>query len=273
MYENEFPQSLREKYHLRHQLEHSKPEIFCIQDRSTEKLWLLKVFEKRRYKENYIQTFLNICYMVQRIKNPYLQQIEDIIENDRYLFVVLEYIQGETLTDLVTNEGWQDAETVIRLGKLVCKMLRELRQYTLPVIYTELDPDKIIYVGGSRIRLCNYEKLLYDYEYKITGISSFCAPEEVVYKGIKDERTDIFHIGMLLLYLALGIDLRKPPHCFIRIHSLIQGIPSSYPHKMKKLICKCICTDPADRYQNYEKLHRALKRTEVQIRLNKLLAL
>lgn len=274
MTEKELPQSIQEKYRL---LSRSccggSVHIFNIQNRRTEQQWVLRVFEKQRYEQRYIQDCLTVYRAAQKIQNPCFQQVAEIEENEEYLFVVLEYLPGVTLSSLVQREGPRKPESTIALVKQLLGLLQELRRYSPPVVFRALEPEDIICTEDGKIKLFNSGNATVadynhsDYTCLLLAAPGFQAPEE--YAGLKavDERTDIFHIGMMFFYMATGIDPRQNPYYTgTDTDYLRKFLPPSYPKRTVKIISRCTTPNPAARYQSYEELESALEKLERRLK-------
>lgn len=250
MTENELPDKLREKYLFKHPLGRGGAETFCIQNRSTGELWVLKIFEKQSYESKYIEELRLVFQSAQKVSNPGIEKIEDIEETEQYLFIVQEYLRGKTLSEMVKKEGAFQPGNVILFGRQLLRTVQELRQCTPPVLVRVMMPDDIICMDDGSIKLCNIGWVItFDSVYKkdfmcSLPINGFSAPEE--YSGLKhiDERTDIFHIGMILFYIVLGVDPRKKLYYNIDRMFLAEHLAPSYSQKTAELIWKCIIPKP-----------------------------
>ena len=70
--------------------------------------------------------------MMKKLDYPSLPRIVDIIEKENVIYVVMDYIEGETLSSVLSKEGAQPQEVVIEWAKELCRVLviciRRIRQ-------------------------------------------------------------------------------------------------------------------------------------------------
>ncbi len=55
--------------------------------------------------------------VMKNLRHPSLPRIFDIIENDEYLYIIQDYIEGSNLADLIRLEGAAQEERVLKMGK------------------------------------------------------------------------------------------------------------------------------------------------------------
>ncbi|MDD3409922.1 MAG: serine/threonine-protein kinase [Eubacteriales bacterium] len=171
-------------------------------------------------------------------------------EADGRQFMMREYIKGITLEDVYTPETQITGRRLQRIGLSLCEAVSSLHK--CGVIHRDIKPRNVVLCENGRCVLMDMdtcrvynEKLEDDTQY--VGTKGYAAPEQFGYRQT-DARTDIYGIGMVLLYLVTGgtrIENLKP-------HLLSPG----YRHVIKR----CIAFDPNKRYQSVAQLAHALKR-------------
>ena len=166
----------------------------------------------------------------------------------------MDYIEGQTLEQVLKEQGPQDERIVAEWAIEICKALSYLHSQNPPIIYRDMKPSNIIIkpdrnlkiIDFGTARVFNSEK---DNDTIALGTKGFAPPEQ--YSGRTDVRSDIYALGMTMKYLITGIN----PCC--EYSSQANDIkPISEP--MQAIIKKCTAIDHGDRYQNCEELSNAL---------------
>ena len=164
-------------------------------------------------------------------------------------YLLREYVEGVTLDEYVELHGVFSEEQSARIVQDLCNTILRLHMLPDPVIHRDIKPQNIIYtpqkncvlidLGAARRYREESEK---DTVYIGTAIAA--APEQFGYRQT-DVRSDVYALGVLLLYLCTGsYDLAR---CGEIQNKRLAGI-----------IRRCTRFDPADRYPSVQRLQMRL---------------
>lgn len=219
------------------------------------------------FYESYRQNLLREIHILKSLDHPNLPKIMDVIVAKESLFIVMEYIQGSTLKELLKKNGPFEAKQVIEWGKQICAVLQYLHTRTPPIIYRDLKPSNLMLKADGRIIFIDFGTAK---EYRARGnhteVLSFgtlgyAAPEQYERNGKTDERTDIFCFGVTMYCLMTG---KKPASMVSDLYWIkeeeFRGFLS-----MKRILSKCTRKNPWDRYQSCVELQKALEYCEKEI--------
>ena len=186
--------------------------------------------------------------MLRRLKHPNLPAIADVIEHEDSLLIVMDYIEGRSLEDILREQGAQPQEQVARWARQLCDVLFYLHTREPAVIYRDMKPANVMLKpDGEEIALIDFGAAK---EYKpekikdtvSLGTRGYAAPEQYEEEGKSDARTDIYCFGVMLFQLLTG----AAPHGLRPITEinpvLSQGLES--------IILKCTQVKKEDRYQS-----------------------
>lgn len=199
--------------------------------------------------------------LLKNLDHAALPKIYDIIDRGD-IYVVMDYIEGESLNRKLKREGKIQAKEVINYGIQLAKVLSYLHNRPTPIIYRDMKPDNVMLTPDGRIKLIDFgisEEYKVDTESDTTnlGTRAFAAPEQIA--GLKtNARTDIYSLGVTLYNLVTGKSLNDPPFML----KPIREWDSSLPEGLEYIIKKCTETDPADRYENCDDLLYDLENVE-----------
>lgn len=198
--------------------------------------------------------------MLQNLRHPAIPRIIDVVENENYICVVQEYIEGKNLNDLVDQFGPYPADHVIGWAKQICAFLAYIHSFHPPYIYRDMKPANIILQPSGYIKVIDFGIMR---TYKpgkmqdtvVLGTRGYAAPEQYG-TAQSDPRTDIFGLGMTMYFLLTGDDPRNPNFNGMKP---IRALNPSIPKGMEYIIEKCTRIDPNQRYQSAGELLKDLE--------------
>lgn len=198
--------------------------------------------------------------MLQNLRHPAIPQISGVIENENYVCVIQEYIEGKNLNALVDQFGPYPADYVVSLSKQICAFLAYIHSFHPPYIYRDMKPANIILQPSGYIKVMDFG-IMRTYKpgkMKDTvalGTRGYAAPEQYG-TAQADPRTDIFGLGVTMYFLLTGDDPRNPNFNGMKP---IRALNPSIPKGMEYIIEKCTRIDPNQRYQSAGELLKDLE--------------
>lgn len=198
--------------------------------------------------------------MLKKLKHPNLPSIVDVIEDDRTFLIVMDYIEGNSLSRALVEYGAQPQEYVIEWAKQLCDVLGYLHSREPAIIYRDMKPANIMLKPDGNLTLIDFgtarefkEKNLADTT--CLGTIGYAAPEQFGGMGQTDGRTDIYCLGATLYHLVTGCNPSEPPYEIKPIRDINPGLSSG----LERIIQKCTQRNPDDRYQTAAELMYALE--------------
>lgn len=229
-------------------------EVFLALNEKTGKLWTIKSIRKGSNSyEQFIHNLSEELSILNNLTHPGIPEIIDIIDTEKFLLIIMEYIKGETLASLISEQGAQLESDVIHWTIQLCETLAYLHRQNPPIIHNDLCPRNIIRLSDGKIKLIDFgfSVRLIDGNTNnaIMGTSGYAAPEK--YRlGESDQRTDIYSLGITLYALTTGQDPSLPPYTNYPVREMNPKISKG----MEYIINRCIRLQPEDRYQNISEL-------------------
>ena len=205
-----------------------------------------------------IQNFLAEARILSRLKHPNLPAFTDFFTEGSRYFLVMEYIDGNTLEDLLEDNGGPFSERrVLGWGRQLCDVLEYLHSQQPPVIFRDLKPGNIMLMHNGRIKLIDFgiarlfrHSIAHDTQ--LLGTPGFAPPEQYG-TAQTDERSDIYSLAMTLFQLMTNM---MPDKGFglPNIHSANLHISPAVAHALEK----ATALRPEDRYESIAVFRRAL---------------
>lgn len=240
--------------------------VYLAMDRRLNKQWAIKeLCRKERDKENevVVQGLIAEANLMKKLDHPALPRIVDIIEINQTIYIVMDYIEGETLQTILKKYGAQNQEIVVEWAKQLCSVLHYLHTRNPAIIYRDMKPGNIMVTSNGNIKLIDFGIAREYKEQQIQdtvslGTKGYAAPEQFGGNGQTDARTDIYSLGVTLYHLVTGKNPSEPPYQLYPIRYWNSSLSSGF----EKVIIKCTQLNPKDRYQNCGELMYALENYE-----------
>lgn len=184
-------------------------------------------------------------------KFPFVPCVFDYFETGNGAYLLREYVEGQTLNELVEREGTLPLPRVISLIEQLCGHLSRLHSSNPPIIYRDLKPSNIVLHPSGDCYLVDMGTVLtYNEDHSLDtvfiGIIDTAAPEQFGARQT-DNRTDIYAMGILFYYLLTG-DVK------IQEEKL-----KTLPSRAASVIRKCTAFNPDNRYSQVTKVAAALR--------------
>jgi hypothetical protein len=203
------------------------------------------------------------------LDHPGLTRIWDYFEDDRRAYLVMEYVPGQTLRDLLHRSGPLDEGFVLECALQLSAVLAYLHSRRPPVIFRDLKPANVMVVaeadegvsGAAARSLAHF--VLIDFgiarffkpdqvgDTLIIGTPGYAPPEQYG-QGQTDQRSDIYSLGATMFHLLGGqTPAAVPPPPLASVNPRVSSA-------MAQVVARATKVDPAERYQSIEELRRDL---------------
>lgn len=240
--------------------------VYLAMDKRLNKQWAVKEIQKHakdRNNEVVIQSAIAEANLIKQFDHPSIVRIVDIIDNGNVIYIIEDYIEGETLSSIVESKGAQPQKLVIEWAMQICEALEYLHTRKPPIIYRDMKPANVMVTPDGNIKIIDFGIAR---EYKERGLADtislgtrgYAAPEQFGGKGQTDARTDIYCLGVTLYHLVTGQSPCDPPYEIYPIRHWNPQLSSG----LEAIIQKCTQLNPSDRYQSCAELLYALQHYE-----------
>ena len=171
--------------------------------------------------------------------------IHELIESDDTLIVIEDYINGQSLDELLDSKLFS-AEEVKAIISNICDILYPLHSHIPSIIHRDIKGTNVIIDNEKDLYLIDFDASKQVSQGKsrdteLIGTEPYAAPEQYGF-GQSDQRTDIYALGILMHKLLTG----KYPS------------ETEYRGDLSDVIAKATALDPENRYQDLQSLIAAL---------------
>ena len=224
--------------------------------------------------QKFRERFLNEARAQAQLIHPHIAQLLDYIEQDDQFFLVLEYIPGGTLADIIDNANASiDINRALRWTKQALSALDYAHQRG--IIHRDIKPSNIMLDQSGNVKVGDFGIALEVGKDRITtagqciGTPGYMSPEQIMSPMQIDHRTDVYAMGAVLYELLT----RRSPFSALRTIELRQAhvedpvIPPSgfnpdLPFALESIVLKALEKHPNDRYYGCGDFARAIETFE-----------
>lgn len=219
-----------------------------IEDLKKEKVILAydKIGKRLCVVKKYKVDISEILESLKNIQSERLPKIYRIIKRENAIWVIEEYIEGQTLSDILKlNEKGLSEKFAINILKQLCEVL--ILTHNKKIIHRDIKPANIILTKDNNAKLIDFGiariiKTESEQDTEIMGTKGYAPPEQYGFKGT-NFASDIY---------SLGITIKRI-------------LPKNYSGKLTRILNKCASFDPNMRYQSAKDLLSDLNKEQEKI--------
>ncbi|WP_428897395.1 Serine/threonine protein kinase [Parelusimicrobium proximum] len=228
----------------------------------------IKRIKPELVRSNYVRTqFLSEARLVALLRHPNIVEIYTVIETDNSLYLVFEYVDGQTLETRLDIDGYIPFSEVKTIFESVCKALHYA--HSQDIIHCDLKPGNIMICDSpdkpTKVMDFGVAKQVAEGDAgarTVAGTPAYMSPEQQ--KGFIQKTSDIFSLGVCM-YEALvgqvpwsvaGFDIANKK--IVAPHKLVQNIPE----EVEYLLDRALEEDPKKRIQSIDEFWSILSKIE-----------
>lgn len=231
--------------------------VYLALDTVLNKQWAakeIKQFEDATQRELIIKSLITESNMIKRFDHPAIPRIVDIVDSDGTLFVIMDYVEGRTLDELLKLDGPQEEDDVVDWAVQLCDVLDYLHNRKPPVVYRDMKPANVMLKPNGLVQLIDFGIAReYRDEGAVTaaigdtvqlGTPGFAPPEQYGGGGQTDARSDVYALGATMYYLLTGKNPAEPPYTILPVRQVAPDVSPG----LERIIAKATQQNPDDRY-------------------------
>ncbi|MEK6756690.1 MAG: serine/threonine-protein kinase, partial [Bacteroidota bacterium] len=201
------------------------------------------------------------------LNHPNVCSIIDIQEHDGQMFIVMEYVDGQTLRE---KKQAYSIKQAVDIGIQIADGLAAAHEKG--IVHRDIKPENIMIRKDGIVQIMDFGLAKLRGASRITkegstvGTVGYMSPEQV--QGLDtDHRTDIFSLGVILYELLTGQSPFKGVHETAIIYEIVNvdPVPMSTVRQeivpeLDAIILECLTKEPAERYQSVAEVAKDLRR-------------
>jgi serine/threonine protein kinase len=228
--------------------------LVAVKEMSEEGLSLQEVIEARA-------DFRREAHLLASLHHPGLPGIHDYFTAGGHWYLVMDFIEGETLQDLLQSTGAPGlpVDEVLYLADQICAVLEYLHATAPPIIFRDLKPSNIMVTATGEVYLIDFGiarifKPGGSRDTAALGTEGYAPPEQHG-KAQTTVRSDIYSFGVVLHQLLTGIDPTVKPFTFPAIRPLNPVTPP----QLETLIMEMVQMDDSRRPSSIAMVQQVLE--------------
>lgn len=232
----------------------------------------VKVLSRMEAQPNLVERFYNEARIQASLQHPAIAMLYDFVNYNGYPCIVMEFVDGQTLDELLRANGTLPLTETLRIFKAVVEALAYMHHHN--IVHRDIKANNIKITSTGAVKLLDFgiSKSASTPQFtevgSVIGTWQYLAPEQI-YEGVSDVRSDVWALGVLLYEMLTG----ALPFEATTFGSLSQKIskaqfltPSvlnqSVPPAVEAIVNKCLRKSPAERYASAQELLRDVERLE-----------
>ena len=211
------------------------------------------------------------------LNHPNIVTVYDIAQTDGVDFIAMEFVEGQTLDELIGRKGLKLKEALKYAVQIADALAKA---HAAGIVHRDIKPGNVMVTGDGRVKVLDFglAKLTEaapgsqdgttQTEHPrtetglIVGTFSYMSPEQAEGKRV-DTRSDIFSFGSLLYEMLTGRQpfRRDSPALTLAaiLHMEPPPLPAEIPQELERVIARCLRKEPERRFQHMADLKVALE--------------
>lgn len=253
-------------------------KVYKAKDRLLDRFVAIKVL-KEQYAEDdeFLKKFNNEAQSAAKLNHINIVNVydigQDLFEGKKIYYIVMEYVEGETLKDLIDSEGQLSNHDIIDYSVQIAQALKSA--HNSGIIHRDIKPQNILIDKYGLAKVTDFgiarvsSNATITYTSSILGTVHYISPEQAKGK-IVDEKSDLYSLGAVMYEMATG----KVPFdadnsvgiAVMHIQDKAKPAKELNPNLSEHLnyvIMKLLEKEPANRFLNASELIDSLENPQV----------
>ena len=207
-----------------------------------------------------------------RVNDPHVVTVFDIVVDDGRPFLVMELVDGMTLSELINRDGRIDPARLVSIAGDICSGLAAV--HACGIVHRDMKPSNVFLTASGAVKIGDFGIASVASDVTVTragevfGSAPYVSPEQVTGDPV-DARADLYSLGCVMFEMATG----RPPfvgdepaalayqHAHTtpeRADAVVPQVPTALASTIDRLLAK----DPADRPDSADELRQTWEALE-----------
>lgn len=247
--------------------------VFLARDRRLNRLVAIKVLNPdRATHERSLARFEREAQVGGQLQHENLVRIYDVGLFNNAPYLVMEYIEGLTVADLIARQGRLDVAQTARIGRDIALGLQHLAEKKM--VHRDVNPRNILIDKEGRAKLTDLGLAIFEEqqaqvtnEGSTVGTFDYISPEQARHSHGVDIRSDLYSLGCSL-YHTLSGQVPFPAGSLaekiyshqVRDPQPLENFVSGVPRELARIIQRCMKKKPEERFESARELAEKLSK-------------
>ncbi|MCL4804587.1 MAG: serine/threonine protein kinase [Anaerolineae bacterium] len=248
--------------------------VYRAQDLSLGRTVAVKVLhENLTDDEGFLRRFQQEAHSVANLSHPNIVTVHDIGQDNNRHYIVMEFVDGRTLKQLVRLQNQQSqplsVSLALDLGIQICAGLGYAHRANL--VHCDVKSQNILVTRDDRVKVADFgiaramsEATQHTVDPQIWGTPHYFSPEQAAGLGATPA-SDVYAIGVVLFELLTGrLPFMADTHTALALKHMHEPPPRAsefnplVPHQLDQILLKVMSKEPAARYRTGDQFGRIL---------------
>lgn len=245
--------------------------VYKAKDKKLNRFVAVKILKKEFVNNpDIVDKFKKEATAIANLNDPYIVNVLDVGSQEEYNYIVMEYVKGKTLKDLIREKGRLSYDAALTTAMQVAKALDCAHKNN--IIHRDIKPQNILVTEEGAIKVTDFGIAKSTNSSTITNTSNvigsahYFSPEQAKGNYI-DCRTDLYSLGVVIYEMVTGrvpFDADSPVSVALK-HIQEEVVPpkninSTVPESLNKLILKAMEKEQVKRYQSAKEIIQDLEK-------------
>ncbi len=235
--------------------------VYKTQDRELDRVVALKVIRPElAVSTDITQRFKQEIILARDITHRNIVRMYDLGQSEGAKFVTMEFVEGETLSQVLKRRGKLPVKEAVDIMRQVCDGLAAAHRNH--IVHRDLKPSNIMCDPEGRIIIMDFGLARDVAAHRLTqtgvvlGTVDYMSPEQARGETV-DARSDLFAVGLILYELLTG---ERPYSADSAVATLVKRseqrakppsiVDPTVPQAVDNIVMRCLEVDPSKRYQS-----------------------
>jgi serine/threonine protein kinase len=211
---------------------------------------LKRLAENRARDDELRKRFVREARLAARLADPHIVRVYDVGEDGGRPFIAMEYVEGQTLAELMARAGTLPPGQAVELGIQLCQGLAAVHRAGL--VHRDVKPQNLLLRKDGELKVSDFGIAFGADGTRLTvagtvlGTAAYLAPEQARGEDVA-AAADIYATGAVLYELLTG----RPPRTPATLADLVDvaeiAPPAGAPPAVARIVMACLAAEPADR--------------------------
>jgi len=197
-----------------------------------------------------MQRFRSEAQVLAKLKNAHIVTIYSLCEAESGIFIVMEYVEGKTIHDVIRQTGPMSLERVVSFSTQLLEALDHAHR--VGVIHRDIKPSNILVGEGDYVKVTDFGLAKFKGAMSLTrtgttlGTPGYMSPEQIQGDDV-DHRTDVWSVGVVIFEMLSGMLPFRGDHEAALSYSIVNEDPiplrtirPELPHSVESTIARCL---------------------------------
>jgi serine/threonine-protein kinase len=244
-------------------------DVWLAEDQELGRKVAIKILHERYANDTqFVERFRREATHAAGLSHPNVVSIYDRGEAEGSYYIVMEYVEGRTLKELILTRGPCPVPVAISYVRQVLAALRYAHRNG--IVHRDIKPHNVLVDHEGRVKVADFGIARAGSSQmteagSIIGTAQYLSPEQARGAPV-DESSDLYSTGVLLYELLTGevpFTGETPVEIAMKHLQQVPPAPSSIrheiPHDLDLIVLRALAKEPADRYRSAKELDRDLE--------------